>query len=92
MIELLLPFNNIKKIEGLENLKKLKTIDLSYNLIKKIENFQGLDLLAKLYLDNNFIEDIIDVKELEKNYNLNELTLRCNPIARDYEVYREKVM
>ena len=50
--------NSIEKIEGLEELTKLVTLNLSHNRIKKVEGLSGLPLLKNLDLSHNIISDI----------------------------------
>ena len=56
-----LSFNNIGKIEGLENNKKLKDLSLFNNQIKKIENVGFLQQLEVFSIGNNQLSDISDV-------------------------------
>lgn len=50
-----LSFNRIKKIQGLENLVKLKKLFLVSNKIEKIENLSHLKELEMLELGDNRI-------------------------------------
>ena len=43
--ELELYDNKILKLENIQHLKKLKTLDLSFNNIKKLENVDGFENL-----------------------------------------------
>ena len=57
-----LSFNNIEKIEGLENLIKLKDISLFNNQITKLENMNNLDQLEVFSIGNNQLSDYSNVK------------------------------
>ena len=48
----------------MENLTKLKNLDISYNLIRTIENLEKLINLKKLYLVENKLKKVL--KNLEK--------------------------
>lgn len=51
-------FPKIQKITGLEELTKLRTLDISYNMITKIEGLHMLRNLVELNLSENSIEII----------------------------------
>ncbi|KAK1349877.1 regulatory subunit of protein phosphatase 1 [Hamiltosporidium tvaerminnensis] len=70
--------NEIKNINGLENLPNLKILDLSFNLITQISNI-SLTHLRELYLISNDIEKI---ENLENLPNLIKLDLACNSIKK----------
>ena len=57
-----LSFNNIEKIEGLENLNKLKDISLFNNQISKLENMNNLENLEVFSIGNNQLSDYSNVK------------------------------
>ncbi len=57
-----LSFNNIEKIEGLENLNKLKDISLFNNQISKLENMNNLEHLEVFSIGNNQLSDYSNVK------------------------------
>ena len=57
--------NNIRKIEGLEKLPKLRVLVLSFNEIHKIEGLEELRQLQRLELGFNLIKRIEGVKGLE---------------------------
>ncbi len=61
MVWLDLSFNNIEKIEGLDNLTKLKDLSLYNNQIKKIENINALEKLEVFSIGNNQLTDISNV-------------------------------
>lgn len=50
-----LQWNNITKIEGLENLVKLKKLYLSCNKISVVENLEGLKYLEELHIEKQNI-------------------------------------
>lgn len=56
-----LSFNNIEKIEGLENLSKLKDLSLFNNQISKLENMTCLQNLEVFSIGNNQLTDYSNV-------------------------------
>ena len=74
---LLLQRNKIIKIEGLEDLKKLKILNLSKNEISEIQNLTNLTNLEELDLSYNKINKIENLDSLEK---LKVLSLENNKI------------
>ena len=68
-------YNNIDKIEGLENKINLTTLNLGYNNVTTIEGLESLINLEELYLNNNHIKDITP---LSKNNSLRRLNLKGN--------------
>ena len=79
---MVLSFNEIEVIEGLQECRLLKRLDLNHNFIRKIEGLQFKSILLSLNLTNNWIQDISQIEHL-KTYclGLKELSLKCNPIA-----------
>lgn len=69
---------DISNIEGLNSLKNLKELDLSYNQISEIKGLENLVSLEFLGLINNRISEI---KGLEKLKNLRTLFLHDNQIT-----------
>jgi len=69
---------DITDIEGLDSLKNLKELDLSYNQISKIKGLENLENLEFLEIHNNKISEI---KGLEKLKNLRTLFLQDNQIT-----------
>lgn len=69
---------DISEIEGLNLLKDLKRLDLSYNQISEIKGLEDLENLEFLGLINNRISEI---KGLEKLKNLITLFLQDNQIT-----------
>ncbi|XP_059060627.1 protein tilB [Achroia grisella] len=88
---LLMQSNLIAKIENLNKLKHLTYLNLALNNIEIIENLERCESLQKLDLTLNFIGDILSVKNLINNYNLNNLYLVGNPCT-DYDNYRDFVI
>lgn len=79
---LILAFNEIKVIEGLESCVNLKKLDLNHNFISKIEGIGHLKELNILNLSNNWISDVEDITHITLNeIPISELSLKCNPIA-----------
>ena len=69
-----LSYNNITKIENLQELISLTCLDLSHNNIEVIENLDLMNNLEKLNLNNNKItkiEGLSELKKLKKLYLLN---------------------
>lgn len=52
-----LSFNNIERIEGLDNLTKLKDLSLFNNQITKLENMNVLENLEVFSIGNNQLND-----------------------------------
>jgi Leucine-rich repeat (LRR) protein len=75
--------NVIEKIEGLEGLEKLTTLNLAYNRIKEVNNVRHLSNLYSLDLSGNLIAKV-EGKELEGLQNLNHLKLAQNRLI-NYE-------
>lgn len=59
-----LSFNNIEKIEGLENLTKLTDLSLFNNQITKLENMNTLERLEVFSIGNNLLSDYSFVSKL----------------------------
>jgi hypothetical protein len=73
----------ISKIENLETLINLTTLDLSFNRITKIENLEALKNLTTLDLSFNNIEKIENLESLK---NLKKVNVINNPITNtDYK-------
>lgn len=51
MQELYLAENKIQRVENLEHLKRLETLDLSFNYLEVVENLAGLDSLQELWVN-----------------------------------------
>ncbi|MDZ7721332.1 MAG: hypothetical protein U5R06_00545 [candidate division KSB1 bacterium] len=67
----------VSDLTPIENLVKLKYLDLEYNLIKNIKPLQNLVHLKKLFLSYNRIIDISSIINLD---TLEIVTLSCNQI------------
>jgi len=76
--ELLLSSFGINKINNLDALVNLTTLDLSDNQITTIENLDSLVNLTALYLSNN---QITTIENLDSLVNLTELYLSYNQIT-----------
>ncbi|OFI05865.1 N-acetylmuramoyl-L-alanine amidase LytC precursor [Clostridium acetireducens DSM 10703] len=70
-------YGRVEKLDGIEELKNLKTLKLNYSKIKKLEPLTKLNCLTELELISGEIENI---DELKKCYNLKKLTLNDNKI------------
>jgi len=79
---IILSFNEIEEIEGLENCEQLTKLDLHNNLIHRIKNLEGKDKLVNLDLTYNWITDWFSIEHVKSHLpNLKEFGMRCNPIA-----------
>lgn len=97
-----LSHNQIKKIENLDKLTKLKTLVLDNNEIESVTEFPKLQNLETLWLNNNNIREIDPLlKGLTKITTLKHLSLLKNPICPneftgndgdDYKMYRLYVL
>jgi len=89
---LVLSFNEIHKIEGLDSLTNLELLELGFNFIKRIEGLQNLTALKNLELNNNLIYRMEDVNVFRKsNPALTELNLSNNAIS-EMKSYRILVL
>ncbi len=78
--------NNIRslsQITGLNNLKHLKTLDLSNNQIEDLEGINELRNLTHLVLLNNQINDLTNLELIKQLTNLQFLDLRGNSISKN---------
>ena len=69
---------NISDLSGVENLLKLKTLNLSFNQLSNISALNGLTYLTSINLESNNITDISALKGLP---NLQTLNLNSNKIT-----------
>jgi internalin A len=69
----------IEKIEGLENMIKLKTLRMPFCCVKKLEGMENLENLESLNISNNYLSKIEGLDNLK---NLNILDLECNEISK----------
>ena len=83
--------NGIKKIENLNNLTELTTLDLAQNQIEKLENLESLEKLEELWMNDNKLSEwkLIDI--LKGLKNLKTVYFESNPISKDV-MYRKKLM
>ena len=91
MRELYLSYNQIKKIEGLENLKNLKILDLDDNKISEIEGLEHLTNLEELtFRYNNFPFNKLSRKEISPFFtelkNLKRLNFKKFPETDSYYI------
>lgn len=78
--------NNIKKIEGLDNIAgNLKNLWLSYNQISTLNGLENCVHLEQLYLSNNKIASWDEISKLQGNSKLNDLLLVGNPVYNGQE-------
>ncbi|XP_030635377.1 leucine-rich repeat and guanylate kinase domain-containing protein [Chanos chanos] len=89
--ELYLRGNRIKKIENLQTLTTLQTLDLSCNKIRCLSGLQSLHLLGTLNLRSNQISDISEATHVQDLHLLRELNLQRNPVE-DQPDYRLEVI
>jgi len=78
--------NNIRslsQITGLNNLKHLKTLDLSNNQIEDLEGINELKNLTHLVLPNNQISDLKNLKYINQLTNLQFIDLCGNNISKN---------
>lgn len=52
--EIYLSHNGIKKLEGLENNKKLRVLDVANNFVKDVENIEHLSELEEFWVSWSF--------------------------------------
>ncbi|MFX0056829.1 MAG: leucine-rich repeat domain-containing protein [Candidatus Hodarchaeota archaeon] len=72
---------SISEITGLENLKNLKSLDLSNNLINDIKDLIELKNLTHLILSNNKISHLENLDYIKKLPNLKVIDLSGNDIV-----------
>jgi dynein assembly factor 1 len=71
----------IKRVEGLDKMKKLATLNLSHNQIQKIENLHCCPKLSDVNFSNNFLESLDSVRHLTLCKNISVLDLSNNKIS-----------
>ena len=84
--------NNIKRIQGLEEVSAtLCELWISYNIIEKLEGLSSLAKLTTLFIGNNKIKSWDEVSKLAQLPELKFILLTGNPIYGDRaaENYRE---
>lgn len=82
--ELWLSENNIRVIEGIQNMTRLKSLYLQGNLIESMDNIPHLPKLQKLWLSNNHLQHISALNFLPK---LKSLWVASNRISRVDNVF-----
>ncbi|XP_043921634.1 centrosomal protein of 72 kDa [Protopterus annectens] len=73
---------------GLKNLIRLKSLDLSRNALVSLEGIQHLKLLERLNLYYNNISSMSEVLHLRNLTALRDLDLRLNPVTKSEPDYR----
>ncbi|ORX41716.1 L domain-like protein [Piromyces finnis] len=78
--KLILCNNKLKSVNGIEALKKLEFLDLSFNEIKKLDFLKDLKKLIQLEMLSNLITDVTGCNWKEIAPNLIIADFRFNPI------------
>jgi hypothetical protein len=79
---LVLSYNKLKRLDNMDGLIKLKSLDVGYNQIRNLDHLVGLDNLSQLELNNNQIESFEDLKHIGISLSsLKHLDLRNNPLC-----------
>jgi len=90
-----LSHNRISKIEGIEALSKLQTLDIAHNVITEvagIEAIAGCPSLQSLDLSHNYIEETDEtVRFFTTQQNIMSLYLKGNPCVRKISLYRKRL-
>ena len=87
----LLTFNEIHKIDGLEDLERLERLELGFNLIKR-GGLRGLNSVKKLELNNNLLYRTDDINVLRASLpSLENLDLRNNALC-DTKTYTSSIL
>ncbi|NXD44011.1 LRGUK protein, partial [Copsychus sechellarum] len=73
-------FNQIEKVNGLKNLKKLQRVDLSNNKINSLQGLEEHDLLEDINLEDNQVAELSELKWIEDLPLLRVLNLLKNPL------------
>ncbi|MBD3214290.1 MAG: hypothetical protein GF311_16890 [Candidatus Lokiarchaeota archaeon] len=73
--------SNLAKLEGLEYLEELESLDLSNNLIEDIKPLTQLTNLKYLYLSNNKLDNPVNIRILKSMKNLKYIDIKGNRIA-----------
>ncbi|CAK56731.1 unnamed protein product (macronuclear) [Paramecium tetraurelia] len=89
---LILSYNKISTINGLNELPNLVRLDLSHNEISNLNGLQHLNSLEVLDLTHNNIQDIDQIALLKYNQSLKYLCVAFNPINEYKETRKEIVM
>lgn len=78
--EFYISFNGISKIEGLDSLINLQTLELAKNQISQIENISHLSKLEEFWFNDNRVSEWSQLKVLEQMKHLKTVYLERNPI------------
>jgi Leucine-rich repeat (LRR) protein len=78
--KLILCNNKLKSVTGIEVIKNLEFIDLSFNEIKKLDFLKGMKKLIQLEMLSNMITDVTGCKWEEYTPNLIIVDFRFNPV------------
>lgn len=89
--ELFLADNNIKVINGLDELPLLRRLDLSKNNISRLKGLEEIIRLKFLFLCHNYISKISELEMIENLQELTELDLCFNPLQ-NRKYYRFQVL
>ena len=63
---LILSFNDLSKMETIQDLPLLETLDLSHNTIRKVDGLRGMSQLTNLQLNNNLIHKMEDINVIKR--------------------------
>ncbi|XP_015259340.1 PREDICTED: leucine-rich repeat and guanylate kinase domain-containing protein-like, partial [Cyprinodon variegatus] len=72
--------NQLRAVDGLENLDKLQVLDLSMNKITRLSGLQNLSCLSSINLEKNKIFNISDLKHVIGLPLLTNINLLDNPV------------
>jgi len=89
--ELYLSQNGIERIQNLEGLLSLKTLDVAQNKITKVENISHLTTLIEFWCNNNQVHDFGDLEQFKNITKIETVYFEANPIAKDAN-YRAKIL
>ncbi|ORY40328.1 L domain-like protein [Neocallimastix californiae] len=78
--KLILCNNKLKSIAGIESIKNLEFLDLSFNEIKKLDFLKGMKKLIQLEMLSNMITDVTTFDWEEHTPSLIIVDFRFNPI------------
>ncbi|XP_023686904.2 leucine-rich repeat and guanylate kinase domain-containing protein isoform X5 [Paramormyrops kingsleyae] len=79
--------NQIQRVENMDCLRALQTLDLSYNRIQSLSGLQNLDYLGVINLEGNLVREIKEACHLHDLPLLRVLNLQENPVQ-DQPDYR----
>lgn len=72
--------SSIQKLEGIDKLANLSTLDVAQNEIKALENIRQLSQLEEFLCNNNQISNWVDLKRLTSLKLLEAVYLGNNPL------------